>query len=36
MMGYRYQNKLDEENEKQYWQRHPRWKKWFYWIKRST
>lgn len=24
-MGYRYQNKLDEENERQYWSRFPRW-----------
>lgn len=24
-MGYRYQNKLDEENERLYWSRFPRW-----------
>ncbi len=25
MMGYKYQNKLDEENERLYWCRFPRW-----------
>ena len=24
-MGYKYQNRLDEENERQYWSRYPRW-----------
>jgi len=25
MMGYRYQNKLDEENARRYWSGKPRW-----------
>ena len=24
-MGYRYENKLDEENERIYWSRFPKW-----------
>ncbi len=26
-MGYRYQNKLDEENERLYWSQFPRWRR---------
>ena len=25
LMGYRYQNKLDEENKRCYWEKRPRW-----------
>ena len=31
-MGYRYQNKLDEEAEREYWQHAPWWKKLLYWL----
>ena len=24
-MGYRYQSKIDEENERRYWEHRPRW-----------
>lgn len=26
-MGYRYQNKLDEENERRYWEKFPPWRR---------
>lgn len=26
-MGYKYQNKLDEENERRYWQQFPPWRR---------
>lgn len=26
-MGYRYQNKLDEENERRYWEQFPPWRR---------
>ncbi len=26
-MGYKYQNRLDEENERAYWSHQPRWMK---------
>mgnify|MGYP003386850115 CR=1 FL=1 len=26
-MGYKYQNRLDEENEREYWRRMPRWRR---------
>lgn len=28
-MGYRYQNKLDEENERRYWEQFPPWRRKF-------